>query len=260
MPSRYEESPTSYVHLLNESEVCITEPPLASYDLDGAEEEEEEEAVDGEEEEEDGDDLEEVDQGVFDDAKAADKKRRTINYTPMEDTVLCKAWTQVSLDAVRGTDQTGKSYWLRIEDRFFKILPPMENPVDRTYRSLQGRWDVIKAACSRWSGALEQVRGQPLPSGRTIDEIDSIAMERYKEMAGSKGKAFNLQHCWRVLEHTEKWKLREEEGNPRKGALIKLDDEEEEGTRGDRKEPRRLKNGSRWRKSTPIWHPRLMRW
>jgi hypothetical protein len=68
---------------------------------------------------------------------------------------------------------------------------------------------------------LEQVRALPLPSGRTIDEIESIAMERYKEMAGSKGEAFNLQHCWKLLEHMEKWKLREEEAKPQKGDLLK---------------------------------------
>jgi hypothetical protein len=56
-------------------------------------------------------------------------------------------------------------------------------------------------------------------------------MERYKEMASSKGKAFNLQHCWKLLEHMEKWKLREEKEKPQKGALLKLDDSDEEGGR-----------------------------
>jgi hypothetical protein len=51
----------------------------------------------------------------------------------------------VSLDAINGMDQTGKRYWITIEDIFLKLLPPVENPVDRTYRSLQGRWDVIKS-------------------------------------------------------------------------------------------------------------------
>jgi hypothetical protein len=87
-----------------------------------------------------------------------------MNYTQLEDVTLIKAWESVSLDAVSGNDQTGKRYWQRIEDKFFQFMPPLPTKMARTYRSLQGRWDVIKAACSRWSGCLEQVRNAP-PSG-----------------------------------------------------------------------------------------------
>jgi hypothetical protein len=111
-----------------------------------------EEEVDYDDDEEDDEELEEVDQGAYDKANA--KTRRSINYSVIEDTVLCKAWSHVSLDAINGTDQTGKRYWIRIEDMFFKLLPPVENPMERTYLSLQGRWDVIKSSCSRWNGAL----------------------------------------------------------------------------------------------------------
>jgi hypothetical protein len=34
-------------------------------------------------------------------------------------------------------------------------------------------------------------------------------MDRYKDMAGSKGKMFTLQHCYKLLEHSEKWKIRD---------------------------------------------------
>jgi hypothetical protein len=53
-------------------------------------------------------------------------------------------------------------------------------------------------------------------------------MERYKYMAGSKGKMFVLQHCYKLLEHSEKWKIRDWEVPPARGALVKLNDEEEE--------------------------------
>jgi hypothetical protein len=33
-----------------------------------------------------------------------------------------------------------------------------------SYRSLQGRWELLKPACARWSAAMDQVRSQP-PSG-----------------------------------------------------------------------------------------------
>jgi hypothetical protein len=83
-----------------------------------------------------------------------------------------RAWSQVTVDAVTGSDQTGKHYWQRFEDKFFKFMPWVASPVARSYRSLQGRWDAIKTSCSRWSGALEQVRNAP-PSGATIDDYVS---------------------------------------------------------------------------------------
>uniref|UniRef100_A0ACD5ULB1 Uncharacterized protein n=1 Tax=Avena sativa TaxID=4498 RepID=A0ACD5ULB1_AVESA len=109
-------------------------------------------------------------------------------------------------------------------------MPRVANPVTRTYHSLQGRWDVIKATCSRWSEVLEQIRANP-PSGVSIDQYESLAIKKYKMMATSKGKPFVLQHCWKLLEHMEKWKLRDQETKPKKGALLHLDDSDDEGGR-----------------------------
>jgi hypothetical protein len=53
-------------------------------------------------------------------------------------------------------------------------------------------------------------------------------MDRYKDMAGSKGKMFTLQHCYKLLEHSEKWKIRDREAPLARRALVELDDEEED--------------------------------
>ena len=53
-------------------------------------------------------------------------------------------------------------------------------------------------------------------------------MERYKQMPASKGNAFALHHCWKLLENSEKWKLRDKEAPPAKGALHELDDDEDD--------------------------------
>jgi hypothetical protein len=58
MPSRYDEAPNSFVQLLNETEVCITQSSLPGYDL-GADEVEEE--IDYKDGKEDDEELEEVD-------------------------------------------------------------------------------------------------------------------------------------------------------------------------------------------------------
>jgi hypothetical protein len=50
------------------------------------------------------------------------KRRRVVNYTVIEDATLCWAWAAMGMDAVFGTDQTGKRYWQHIEDKFHKIM------------------------------------------------------------------------------------------------------------------------------------------
>jgi hypothetical protein len=106
---------------------------------------------------------------LLDAAPAKNKSIRSSNYSELEDAALINAWESVSIDAVTGTDQTGKRYWQRIEDAFFHAMPRNATTAPRSYRSLQGRWDVIKNAVSRWSGCLEQVRNAP-PSGTNIDD------------------------------------------------------------------------------------------
>ena len=99
------------------------------------------------------------------DASQPPLQKRSLNYTELEDKILIKAWESVSLDAVIGNDQTDKKYWQRVDDKCHRLMPEgVSSP--RSLRSLQGRWDVIKAI---QSGCLEEVRNYP-PSGCTIDD------------------------------------------------------------------------------------------
>jgi hypothetical protein len=130
------------------------------------------EEEDGEEEEGD-DELEEIEVAVFDGSQPPKKKKRMTNYIEIEDTCLVRTWSSVTIDSVTGNDQIGKRYWQRIEDKFCNLMPRVATSVTRSYRSLQGRWDTIKASCSHWCGALEQVQNAP-PSGIGIDDYVSI--------------------------------------------------------------------------------------
>ncbi|KAE8775143.1 ALA-interacting subunit 1 [Hordeum vulgare] len=40
---------------------------------------------------------------------------------------------------------------------------------------------------------------------------DKIAQHRYKDMKASEGKFFKLDHCWKLLQKYEKWKLIDKE-------------------------------------------------
>jgi hypothetical protein len=74
-------------------------------------------------------------------------------------------------------------------------------------------------------------------------------------MSASKNKPFTLHHCWKVLEHSEKWQLRDQEVPPKKGTFITLDDLKDrmmrrvEETRGNR-----MKGG--WRRTITRRKPR----
>jgi hypothetical protein len=102
--------------LLNDAEVNIGDPPLDSFDYHVEEPAVEEAGV--EEEEEEDEDVTEIGEEMFEAGGGARRPIRTANYTEVEDVLLVKAWSQVGLHAVTGTDQTGKRYWQRIKDRY----------------------------------------------------------------------------------------------------------------------------------------------
>ena len=55
-------------------------------------------------------------------------------------------------------------------------------------------------------------------------------------MPASKCRPFMLHHCWKILEFSEKWRLRDHEAPPKKGSLINMEDDvEDEGGRNKNK-------------------------
>lgn len=130
-------------------EVDTGAPPLAPFSGNGEAEEVDDEGGEDDGEDDEGGEDEDEDVVEVDAANQKVKKRRANNYTEIEDATLCRAWAAVGMDVVSGTVQTGKRYRQHIEDKFPKLMPRVRHPVDRTYRSLQCRWDAIKPACSR---------------------------------------------------------------------------------------------------------------
>jgi hypothetical protein len=150
-----------------DAEVNIGAPPLDSFDSHVEEEEVEEEK----------DEVTEINEAAFETAQEEGGVRRHIirssNYTEVEDALLVRAWSKIGIDAVHGTDQTGKRYWQWIEDKYCKLKPKTERLVHRSFQSLQGRWEVIKPACARWSAAMDQVINAP-QSGTVESDYVSI--------------------------------------------------------------------------------------
>ncbi|XBI17379.1 hypothetical protein VPH35_059446 [Triticum aestivum] len=215
-------TPSSFMDLLQNAEVDLGAPPLDPFRVGDDLEEDEEDEGDDEEE------VAEIGEEAF--TAASRPHARSTNYTEPEDVLLVRAWAAVGMDATTGTDQTGKRYWQRIEDVYCRIKPKNSGFIHRTFRSLQGRWELIKPACARWSAAMDQVRDAP-PSGTVENDYETIAGMRYKEMAASKGKPFPFKHVWSILQTFDKWKLRDQETAPKKSAMLKMDDSEDEEER-----------------------------
>ncbi|XBH84777.1 hypothetical protein VPH35_072860 [Triticum aestivum] len=215
-------TPSSFMDLLQNAEVDLRAPPLDPFRVgDNLEEKEEDE-------EDEGEKVAEIGEEAF--TAASRPHARSTNYTEAEDVLLVRAWAAVGMDATTGTDQTGKLYWQRIEDVYCRIKPKNSGFIHRTFRSLQGRWELIKPACARWSAAMDQVRDAP-PSGTVESDYETIAGMRYMEMAASKGKAFPFKHVWSILQTFDKWKLRDQETAPKKSAMLRMDDGEDEEER-----------------------------
>jgi hypothetical protein len=183
------EAPTSFVNLLNENAVDIDQTLLREFESDmdegyGKEVTTRRLLVRREEME-----RWRRYEGMSDSSQPAQCKRR-MNYSDVEDACLMKAWESVSLDAVSSKDQTRRRYWQRIEDKFFQFMPRLASTKPHTYRSLQDRWNVIKAACIHWSGCLEQVRNAPpsVAMAELIDEetkmMDPTTMDAYTRVEG----------------------------------------------------------------------------
>ncbi|KAE8818986.1 hypothetical protein D1007_03191 [Hordeum vulgare] len=61
-----------------------------------------------------------------------------------------------------------------------------------------------------------------------MDDGEKIAAARYRDMPASKGKPFAFEHYWAMLKNREKWKVRDKEAPPKKGAFTLLDDEDDD--------------------------------
>jgi hypothetical protein len=131
--------------MLNEASVDIDSLPFTDY---ANYNDDMEEGLEGDEFGEDEDansdeqgKLQEIEERAFEGAVAKAKRRaiRSSNYTEFEYVILIKTWEAVSMDAVTSTDQTGKRYWQRIKDKFFKLIPPLSSTPTRLYYSLQGQ-------------------------------------------------------------------------------------------------------------------------
>jgi hypothetical protein len=83
---------------------------------------------------------------------------RTSNFSNVEDVNIVRSWLEISTDPITNTGQKRDHMWDRIVERYNLRRESSGSPV-RTERSLQSRWDIIKAEVGKFASVyVECVR------------------------------------------------------------------------------------------------------
>ncbi|KAG6661275.1 hypothetical protein CIPAW_03G162700 [Carya illinoinensis] len=106
------------------------------------------------------------------------KVQRDASLTVEEDNLLISAWLNISIDAIRGTEQKSTQMWERITIFYHEYKKPN--------------------IANRSEAQVESLH----PSGATEQDKTEKAKMLYKEMLGCN---FTMEHCWCLLRHQPKW-------------------------------------------------------
>ncbi|KAG6634995.1 uncharacterized protein LOC122281301 [Carya illinoinensis] len=92
------------------------------------------------------------------------KVQRGASFTVEEDNVLVSGWLNISIDAIRGTDQKSTQMWERISEFYYEYKKPQT--MNRSVGSLINRWSMIQKCTNKFCAYLAQVESLH-PSGAT---------------------------------------------------------------------------------------------
>ncbi|KAK1618628.1 hypothetical protein QYE76_024145 [Lolium multiflorum] len=176
-----------------------TNPPVDEY---------EEEADEDEGEEEVHEELIDADTGVTTTTTTTRMRSsgtRGLRWRSLEDECLIEAWKQVSFFPITGANQTGTKYYKRILDCFNEKKNYGDYAtinMNRNEGALSHRWNIIKAACSKFHGIYEKIKRRQ-ESGNTM--VDWILQELEVYKVKNKDKDFIFMHCFNKIQGCKKW-------------------------------------------------------
>ncbi|CAO2177288.1 unnamed protein product [Urochloa humidicola] len=130
--------------------------------------------------------------------KVSASRNKQSNFSANEDTLLCKSWLEISCDPITNTGQRKESFWLRVVNRYNSKRGRYP---ERSQKSINGRWDTIKAEVNKFSGYMADVI-RSNPSGMS-DADKSVAAAA--DFAAIETHNFTLMHCWKILKDEPKW-------------------------------------------------------
>ena len=93
-------------------------------------------------------------------------QKRSKNFSEEEDKLLVAAWLNVSIDPVRGVNQTRGAFWKIISDFFHSNK---EFPSDCSQSSLIHSWSTIQECVNKFCASLIQIEGRR-QSGVTVHD------------------------------------------------------------------------------------------
>jgi hypothetical protein len=94
--------------------------------------------------------------------------KRTKNFNPKEDEVVCSGWLNISKDPIQGANQSRSTFWSRVHVYFEEHMKEhIKDQVPRTQSSVMHRWLTIQTVVNKFCSCYEAIlrRNQ---SGSTI--------------------------------------------------------------------------------------------
>ncbi|KAF8715880.1 hypothetical protein HU200_026840 [Digitaria exilis] len=137
-------------------------------------------------------------------AKAKGKKPKVVtrvklsNFSMEEDRNLVTSWLEISNDAITCNAQKKDGMWLKILGRY--ELRRGSYP-ERSMKSLQSRWDCIKAESGKFASCYADVVREN-PSGMTDADKTTAAAS---DFAGLYNHNFPYLYCWDILKDEPKF-------------------------------------------------------
>ncbi|TVU48862.1 hypothetical protein EJB05_00143 [Eragrostis curvula] len=130
--------------------------------------------------------------------KGKGKRTKLGNFNPDEDVNLVKSWLEISLDPITSNAQKKDGLWMKILQRYNLRR---ESYPERTLRSLQSRWDIIKAEVGKFASVYADVIREN-PSGMSDAAKTTHATTIF---AGIYKHSFSYMHCWEIMKDEPKW-------------------------------------------------------
>jgi len=153
-----------------------------------------------------------------------------LGWTDEEWVALSRAYLSTSLDAVKGSDQTGTIFWAEVVAEWKRLLagrPGARRRAERGVGGVQKQWDKIRRGVSEDGSHYLAVKWLSLTSNPSDEDLISPAVARFcglniyeamrKDRPSEKAKGKTTKRkakqttcpwvpCWRVLRPVEKFR------------------------------------------------------
>jgi hypothetical protein len=123
------------------------------------------------------------------------------NFGAEEERQLFCSYLHISQDLVHGNGQRNSVFWERICKHFHDCRP--EGSVERSARSLETKWDIIKHDVAKFVGIYGQVSALN-QSGTSVADVLERSLELYK-IKHPKQLSIVYLHCWTILKDVPRW-------------------------------------------------------